>query len=175
MHARIRELQDYLDAQRAVLRAAYDAVPEALRDVAPAPGRWSPSNVIEHLAIVEGRVAAALRTRIDEARANHLGPDPSSEPILPLLPLAGIVKRETRVNAPEVACPRGLSASEAWEALERATVTVRSTLAAGDGLDLNQITHPHPIFGPLTVYSWFGFIGAHEARHADQIREQVAV
>ena len=27
------------------------------------------------------------------------------------------------------------------------------------------------VFGPLDLYTWFAFIGAHEARHAAQIRE----
>lgn len=175
MHARIRELQTYLDEQRAVLRAAYDAVPEPLRDAPPAPGRWSPSNVVEHLAIVEGRVAAALRKRIDEARANLLGPDPSSDPILPSLPLARVVDRETRVNAPDVAHPTGLRGGDAWAALERASATLRETLTAGDGLDLTRVMHPHPIFGELDAYAWFGFIGAHEARHAGQIREDYVI
>jgi hypothetical protein len=33
---------------------------------------------------------------------------------------------------------------------------------------------PHPVFGPLDGYAWFGFIGAHEARHAAQIAAMVA-
>jgi hypothetical protein len=33
------------------------------------------------------------------------------------------------------------------------------------------VSWPHPRFGPLTGYQWIAFSGAHEARHAAQIRE----
>ena len=46
-----------------------------------------------------------------------------------------------------------------------------AAIARGDGLALSQVEHPHPIFGPLNLYQWVAFVGAHEARHAAQIRE----
>jgi hypothetical protein len=33
------------------------------------------------------------------------------------------------------------------------------------------VSFPHPVLGPTNGYQWFLFIGSHEARHADQIRE----
>lgn len=173
MHPRIHELLDYYNAQRAVLRAAYESVPQPLREAAPAPGRWSAVNVVEHVAIVEARVARALRARIEAARLEGLGADPSTEPIVPTLRLQAVLNRETRVNAPELVQPTGLGGQQAWAALEEATTKVRDMMCAGDGLDLGRVTYPHPIFGLMTLYEWFGFFGAHEARHADQIREQV--
>ena len=59
-------------------------------------------------------------------------------------------------------------------ALERAGASVRDALLSGDGLALGEITHPHPLLGPLTLYDWFGFIAAHEARHAAQLRETIS-
>jgi hypothetical protein len=50
MHPRTRELLEYLDAQRAVLRDAFDAVPPELQNTAPAPDRWSAAANVEHLA-----------------------------------------------------------------------------------------------------------------------------
>jgi hypothetical protein len=79
------------------------------------------------------------------------------------------------VPAPGVLEPTGLDADAAWAALERATMEVRASIAEGDGLALSTITHPHPLFGPLTLYDWIAFVGAHEARHAAQIRECVEV
>lgn len=173
MHARSRELLDHLDSQRAILHAAFNAVPAAARNRPPAPDRWSPAGIVEHLAIIEARVASALSARIASARADGVGVDTSSEPVLPTIDLERVVSRTTRVNTPEMSHPSGLDAETAWAALERAGEAVRETLGSADGLALGTITHPHPFFGALSLYEWFALIGSHEARHAAQIREIV--
>lgn len=40
-----------------------------------------------------------------------------------------------------------------------------------DGLALGSVTAPHPVLGEIDVYQWLLFLGAHEGRHADQVRE----
>ena len=72
------ELLEYLDARRAELRASFDAVPAAARDRPPAPGLWSAAAIVEHLAIVNERIAQRLSKGIDEARASGLGPETST-------------------------------------------------------------------------------------------------
>jgi hypothetical protein len=171
MHPRTREILDYLDQQRAVLRAAFDAVPSSLRDRSPAPGRWSTSGVIEHVAMVEGRLARRLSTRITEARAEGVGPEQATEPVLPTLDVASVLHRTKRVTAPDTVQPTGLDAEAAWTALEHAGEELRETIRAGDGLALGTVLMPHPVFGSISVYHWFAFAVAHEARHAEQIRE----
>ena len=176
MHSRIDELLAYLDEQRAVLRAAFDAVPEDARNKPPAPGQWSPVGIIEHLAIANGRVARMITKRAAEAREAGLGPEASTDPILSTLDINRVVDRVTRVTAPEVLHPTGLDAAAAWASLERSTVAVHEAVATADGLALSEVTYPHPLFGPLSLYTWIAFVGAHEARHAAQIREcQTAV
>ena len=174
MHARVVELIEYLDRQREVLRAAFHDVPPELRDRSPSPGRWSAAGVVEHLAILQPRLAGILSTRIAEARAAGAGPETSFEPLLPTFDLDRVVDRTTRATAPETGQPKGLTASDAWEALERGTPLIREALVAGSDLALNEIMHPHPRFGPMSVYQWVAFAGAHEARHAAQIRELLA-
>ena len=174
MHPRIRELFDYLDQQRGLLRAAFDAVPPLLRDRAQAPGRWSPAGVIEHIAMVEERVAGRLSARIAEARADGLGPETNAAPVLPTLNIAHLLDRTTRLTAPEAAQPTGLGADAAWAALEHAGHAVRETLEANDGLALGTVSLAHPRFGLMPLYYFFAFVGAHEARHAAQIREIAA-
>jgi hypothetical protein len=171
VHPRTRELLDYLDQQRAVLRAAFDAIPAPLRDRAPAADRWSTAGVIEHLAIVETRVSARLSALISEARAAGLGAEPSSEPVLPTINIGQVVDRSTKLAAPDAIQPTGLGADAAWTALEEAGKGVRDLMNASDGLALGSVSMPHPVFGPSSAYHWFALVGAHEARHAAQIRE----
>jgi hypothetical protein len=171
MHPRTDELLRYIDTQRAVLRAAFDAVPEDIRSRPPAPGQWSPVGIIEHLAIANGRVARMIAKRAAEARDAGIGPETSTDPILSTIDLNRVVNRVTRVPAPEVLYPTGLDADAAWAALEQSTLAVREAIAKADGLALSEVSFPHPLFGPLSLYDWIAFIGAHEARHAAQIRE----
>ncbi len=167
MHPRTQELLDHLDKQRAIMCAAFDAVPPDRRDRAPAEGRWSVANAVEHTAIVEGRIAAMINSAIETG----LPPEPSTDPIVPTIDDSRVRDRTRRVHAPEVAHPRGLSAAEAWTQLEQAGAMLRHAVMRADGLALGEASMPHPLFGPLSLHHWVVFAGAHEVRHAAQIRE----
>jgi hypothetical protein len=130
---------------------------------------------VEHLAIVNERIARLLVKGIDEARASGLGPETSTDPILPTLNLGRALDRTKRFTAPDFVRPTGLNGDAAWAALEGATLKVRAAVAAGDGLALEKVGWPHPVFGQLSLYEWIGSVGAHEARHAAQIREMAGV
>jgi hypothetical protein len=54
-------------------------------------------------------------------------------------------------------------------------VALHASIAQGDGLALSAMTHPHPLLGPLSRYAWIALVGAHEARHAAQLREHLAL
>jgi len=170
MHSITRELLAYLDEQRSVLKSAFESVPVELRDRPPAPERWSAANVVEHLAIVQTRISKILSERIGEVRAG-LPTETNTGPILPTIDYKRMYDRSNRVKAPETAIPTGLDAASAWAALEKSGSMMRAMLAANDGISLSSVTHPHPRFGVLSVYQWIAFIGAHEVRHAEQIRE----
>jgi uncharacterized damage-inducible protein DinB len=174
MHPRIGELLAYFDAQRAALRAAVDAVPVDARERPPADGAWSVANVIEHLAIVEGRIAKYLGSAIERAKSEGLAAESSSTPILPTLGVERLADREVKVAAPEMLHPKGLDAKAAWTELEHASAALRETIRSGDGFALGTLTLPHALFGPLSLYQWIAFVGAHEARHAAQINEIAA-
>jgi hypothetical protein len=171
MHPRTRELLDFLAEQRALLRTAFDEVPAPLRNAAPVPGQWSPAEVIEHISIANRRIAKLLSKKIAEAKSAGLGADASTEPVLPTLDIAMMLDRSRRLTAPEIVLPKGLSADIAWAELEQSTIAVREAIAQGDGLALSEIRYPHPLLGPLSLYEWIALVGAHEGRHAQQIRE----
>jgi hypothetical protein len=172
MHPRIQELHDHLAHYRAELRAAVDSVPAALRERRPAPERWSVAGVLEHLAIVEGRVTENFTRQVAAARATGLGPDIATTPVVPTLDMAFVLDRTNRIVASEAARPRGASdARTAWAALEASRERLHAALADADGLALGQISAMHPVLGELNLYQMIAFVGAHEGRHAAQVRE----
>jgi hypothetical protein len=172
MHPRTEELLQYLDTQRAVLRAAVESVPVERREVPPEPGRWSVAGVLEHLARVETSIARLFASRLAEAKAVGLGPEMETTPILGTLGMERILDRSQRLTTSPAAQPQAeLGADTAWAALEAAGTAFREALLTGDGLALSDLVHPHVALGPFNFYQWAGFVGAHEARHAAQIRE----
>lgn len=169
MHPRITELLGHLDSQRTYLRAAVDEIPADQLAVEPAPGRWSVLGVLEHLSIIETRITGLLQKKVSEAQ---LGPETESTPVMPDARMGRMRDRSIKITASDAVQPTGtVDMNAAWKALETSRTRLRAFIAEVDGLSLGDVTHPHPVFGPLDVYSWIAFIGSHEARHADQIRE----
>jgi hypothetical protein len=173
MHPRTIELLAYLDEHRNDLREAFFAVPPSQRAVAPAPDRWSAASIIEHVALVEGLLAQRLVTEIAAGVAAGLERERDDSPVLPTFfaATARLLDRRTRLEAPRTAQPTGLDADAAWAAFDQANHAVRSALRAGDGLALRERYLSHRLFGNMPLYYYFAFVGAHEARHAEQLRE----
>jgi len=172
MQARTQEILDYLDQQRVQLRAAFNSVPLARQAQPQAPDRWSAVGVIEHLAKTETNLAARLAARIEDARAQGLGAETETSPLLATWGILGrVLDRTEKVTASQAVQPAGLDAEDAWDALEQAGEGVRMVLRASDGLALETTQIPFSRFGEVSIYFMFAFVGAHEARHALQIRE----
>jgi hypothetical protein len=172
MHARTQELLDHLRAGRATLREALDAVPAALRERKPAADRWSAAEVLEHLAIVEGQIAALLKRGLRRALADGaLAADADHAPVVSTVDAEALLDRERTFRArPEVSPSRGWTAEQAWSELDRSRTSLREVVLAADGLDTRSIRAPHPFLGELAFHQWIVFVGFHEVRHAAQIR-----
>ena len=176
MHPRTLEILEHLDRNRASLSAAVSLIPSALHARRPAPDRWSAVEVVEHLGIVETRIASMFADRVNVARNSGLGPDAASSPILPSLDLEGLLDRSRPIVAGENSQPHGgLAMDEARAALDETRRNLKQAILANDGLALEDVSAPHRILGPLNMYQWLIFVGTHEGRHALQIREVAAV
>jgi hypothetical protein len=174
MHPRLEELFAYLRVRRTALREAVEAVPEGLRDRRPAADRWSVAEVLEHVALVEERFKTIIADRLAEARASGLGAERETSPIVPTLDLAGILDRSSRHQAPDAVRPKGSDWKTAWSRLEDVRRSFLGVYGSGDGLALADVVHVHPRLGSLNLYQWGVWVGGHEARHTEQMREIAA-
>jgi hypothetical protein len=170
MHPRLTELLDYVHAQKDNLRSAYDAVPPERRAVRPEPERWSPAEIVHHLVIVDRRINQRLRSLIEEARA--LPPESDDSAIVATI-APRVTTRDRRFKTSEASEPRETDPSRIWDDLGAVRREFEEIVATCDGLALGKVFAPHPALGPLCGYDWLAFVGAHAARHADQIREQM--
>jgi hypothetical protein len=172
MHPRIDEVLTYLATQRAMLERAVATVPSSLRTRRPGPERWSVAEVLAHLVIVEGRVTQLLGAQIGAARAAGLGRERETSAVVPTVNIARVLDRSRPVTAGAASQPPpDANADIALAALVERHDALRATLAGADGLALGEVSAPNPVLGPINVYQWVVFIGAHEARHAAQIQE----
>jgi hypothetical protein len=174
MHPQTQELLTYLDDCRKRLRDAVEAVPEGDRARHPGAGRWSVAEILTHLGIVEKRVAILVKRMTDGVRRGEPAPPVAFEPSAAIAGLEerGALDRSRKIVAPEAARPNeDADLDAAWKALAASRAAMRDAVLAGDGLPLAGAVVPHPIFGPLNTYEWIAFVGGHDLRHADQIRE----
>jgi len=171
-HPRLATLRSELQLRRAILRAAIDAFASEVYDVRPAAERWSIAEVIEHLARTEAGIAVLVRRSASALRARAEEDAALAAPETARLDADLLVDRSRRLVAPDAVRPRGgLLFPAAWAALLDADRKLDDAMLSGNGLPLDTIAHPHPALGPIDVYQWIAFIGLHELRHADQIRE----
>jgi hypothetical protein len=173
MHPRTQELLNFLETSRIRLREAVEAVPPERREAPPQNGRWSVAQVIEHLAKVESGIARLIRRRVGEAKVAGLAPETEISSVLWSLDVGRVVDRRAPLDAPDRVRPGAdLTVEDAWRAFESAHDEARQSVAETDGLAIGALSHPHPSLGPLNLYQWIIFLGAHELRHAMQIRER---
>lgn len=174
MHPRTHELLQHLDAASAAFRDALAAIPAAQQDVRPAGGGWSAANVASHLARTEGQVAAFLQKALQRALADDALPRATdATPVLAGMAAAPqVLDRTTRIQAPDFAAPdESLTIGDALRAFESARSRTRQVLLAGDGLDTSGLVRAHFELGELTFEQWIAFVGLHQLRHTDQLRE----
>ena len=149
------------------------SVPPALRESKPAPDQWSVAEVVEHLSIVEHRIAALLARKVAAARANGVGPDPdTSSVVATYVRPEAVVDRSTKISAPEPVLPSGtVDAKAGTESLAEAHAAMVASLRNANGVNLEGLMATHPAFGPLNMYHWIVSLALHDDRHAAQIRE----
>ena len=175
MHPRIAEVLRFLDEQRTALMAAVAAVPSELASRRPSPERWSVAQVVAHLDLVESSIAGLCRHQIAKARAAGLRAEDDTSSVLSTVDVTQLLNRERALTAAErTQPPETATLDEALASLERTRETLRRAVLGADGLAIGELTAPHPFLGSLNVYQWLVFVGAHEARHAAQIREIVS-
>jgi hypothetical protein len=173
LHPRLQELIDFLVSQRREVHDAVAAVPAELRDREPAPGKWSVAEVLEHLTLIEQRVATLLTMRVAAARAEGVGPDPDTSSVVSNFEGADILtNRGKKLVTPKAGVPSGTVGTIAGtEALDGAQVAMIDSLRNANGVSLQNLTAAHPVLGPLNLYHFVVALGLHDVRHAAQIRE----
>jgi hypothetical protein len=164
----VSEIYEDIDRTRGRLRRAVEGLSEEQQGFRPAPDRWSVAQLCEHLSIVEGNVAALLRKVLGKAEAEA----PAREGGFAPVSIGEFVERThgVKLDAPEAVRPGGTrTLSESLAALTDSRAALHALRPRLERVDGHALRFPHPAWGPLNLYQWLLFVGAHESRHISQI------
>ncbi len=172
MHPRLEEITGYLADVRATLATelADRTAEQVHRD--PGAGRWTAAMVVEHLGRVEGSTAKLLESLFTRAIEAGLPMDDQTSSVIHSLDRWNVPNRRNRIEAPERLIPAARpDFDKAWASLQQARTRTLALVASVDGRDLTRVSFKHPVLDEFNGYEWILFIGQHEARHLDQVRE----
>jgi hypothetical protein len=170
------------DAEReyalAELQDAQSKFHDATRNLTPrqwsfrsAPGRWSPAECAEHIAVIESVVLDRVLPNALQAPA-----DPEKRKALKYSDAAVLrlgSEPEPKLNAPEAVLPAGR-----WNAPEEILSNISNLRGRTEQFvkstqeDLRNRFADHPVFGTLDLYQWILLVGAHMRRHTGQIEHE---
>lgn len=160
-----------LQNERDALIARVQRIPADLHGERPDPTRWSIAEVLEHLMRVEIGVTKLLMVRGQSVPATD-APSPDASSFLTPEVSAVVRDRSRGIEAPERVRPSGtVSSQDALAQLTNTRAGFISAFSSANADALDRVTHPHPVFGLLTLRSWVAFSADHEARHSDQIAD----
>jgi hypothetical protein len=154
-----------LESGRKVLLEAVSGVTEEFAPRAPAPGRWSVLECVEHVAVSEdylfGQIAASYVSEV--AMINQ-----QRESLI----MAVGLDRAQKIQSPDVGKPARRFSTLA-QAVDHFQATRKRTLEFVENCteDMRCKITSHPIIGTVNCYETLLMIAAHPHRHAKQIEE----
>jgi uncharacterized damage-inducible protein DinB len=170
MAALTDRLVEQLQTYHAQLHAAIAGVPTELRAAAPPSGGWSVAQIIQHVALIDSRIAMLIARGI--AAAPSAGEEPEADSVLQNRKVQAVLDRSRKVESQEMFIPSAeWSHAEGLQKLDEAHARLLEVVRSGAGKALTEIKHPHYLLGDLNLWEWMAFAGTHEARHAAQIND----
>jgi DinB superfamily len=165
----VPDIYEHIDRTRARLVSAVEGLSEEQQTFSPAPDRWSVAALVEHLSIVEGNVVRLLEKLLGKAEESGTpsSPDLFTDPVS----IEEFVERTrgVKLEAPERIRPTGLPLTDSLAHLKSSRAALHALRPRVERADGRSLRFPHPAWGPLDLYQWLLFIGAHEDRHLAQI------
>lgn len=151
------------DEARAALLAEVKDITDEKANERPKDGGWSINQVLEHLYLMEDMVVKmldhALKTgEVQEAKKRRI---------------EATVNRDIKVDAPDELVPsdEALSIETIKDNLSISHKKLEDFAQEHSSETLIKKALPHPAFGLMSLEQWIPFVGYHEVRHTEQIRE----
>ncbi|MFD2630221.1 DinB family protein [Oceanobacillus kapialis] len=129
----------------------------------PCSNEWSIAQVMEHLYLMERTVVHNIKHTLENGSIKEV----STKPI------ELTVNRSRKIEAPTFVEPS--DSDKTIEVIKEKLHTSHESLRKLDeDVDkerLEEKTAIHPVFGEMNLAQWIPFVGYHELRHIEQIKE----
>lgn len=168
-------------------------------DFAPAPGKWSAGEVLDHLLVAE-KLSRGLISQLIDLEMGGKRPVISlgfrevntsvafiPRSLLPFLdvpftvlnlfvpPFVREAMMQFRIvpaQNPDIAVPRrGVSIAKLREALDSSCRQTAELLRANPSIDYRRLRYQHPLLGDNNVLNILRIVALHERRHQSQLRD----
>ncbi|XZF74187.1 DinB family protein [Bacillus sp. AL-1R] len=125
--------------------------------------KWSIMQVLEHLYLIESKLVKLMIRTFNEA--------PSE--VIQDKPIHLAIDRTKKITAPPHFEPTDqfMTKKEITEKLNQSRKSLLEFVELTKDQKLDDKGMPHPIFGQINLKQWIPFIGVHEKRHIEQIKE----
>lgn len=166
----VPQIFEVIDATRAKIYSLVEGLNYEQANARILPNAWTATEIVEHLALIEGRLLQMMTMMLTKAESAGAGKKDAPVEIEPFT-LDEFVERSRteKYTAPEAVRPSGeVSLADALAKLRRSREGLHNLRPRIEATDLSNVTYPHPAFGPLNFYGWLAFIGIHEERHLRQ-------
>ena len=153
------------------LRSLIDSVEPSKLDILPEGEKWTISNIVEHVALVEEgmiRICAKLLGKAESASELGTGSIDTSDAFgQKALEIAAM-----KLEAPGMVQPSlQKSIEESMSKFEENREKLLELKPAFEKFDSNGHRFPHPFFGDLSAGEWLTLVGGHKLRHIKQIEK----
>ncbi|SEA19156.1 DinB superfamily protein [Thalassobacillus cyri] len=124
---------------------------------------WSILETLEHLYLIEGWVTQQLKEALAKEEVQEVREKP----------VGRTVDRSHKMDVPDSLRPKGQfdSIEEATDSLAKTRDSLLFLIRNYDQEQLQKRALPHPAFGKMNLEQWVEFIGFHELRHLEQMKE----
>jgi hypothetical protein len=158
---------EHLERTRDAFVAATAGLSDTQYRFKPGPDAWSIAEIVEHVAIAEGRILDYLAT-MPQAAAPTAEPRSGPERFTRLTALIP-TRQQRRIEAPSPLRPTGAAAPAASLAAFVATRARAIAVAQAAPPDVCARVLLHRLLGELDLEEWLWFVSLHSARHVEQI------
>jgi hypothetical protein len=170
IHHSVGEILSGIDDSRARLAARVENLNDAQANFRPAPEAWSIAEIVEHVSIIERRMTQLVGMMLKKAEDG--GMRRAGEGSFAPVTIDEHVERskQEKYTAPENARPGGkIPVADSLALMRQTRAALHELRPQIEQVEGTALQYPHPAFGPLNLYQWLAFIGAHEDRHLRQI------
>ena len=129
----------------------------------PSATQWSVREILEHLYLMEGGIAKTIQHQLKSGESHAIADKP----------IERAVDRSTKVTAPDFATPDE-NFTTLTELKGKLAATHQFLQNIEDTVPKEQLaakSYPHPVFGDMNLAQYIPFVGYHELRHIEQIKE----